>query len=147
MNTELVNVFSRTSVIAADSLLFRLWFDNSRANCCQSRLTARARARYSVQFEVTCRIIDTGLPAKDRKWYLLSYDSTKNCSLHYRSGGSGSTTSTFVGLKICDSRSKSHIFKILVEPIIPHSFRRRCTGQLRILNLMLFFRGRNHTPS
>ena len=34
-----------------DSLLFRLWLDNLRANCCQSRLTARARAGYSVKFE------------------------------------------------------------------------------------------------
>ena len=69
MNTELVNGFSR---FLRDSLLFRLWFDNSRANCCQSRLTAGARAGYSVQLKLYDRIIDTGLPVKDDKQYLLA---------------------------------------------------------------------------
>ena len=45
VNTELVNVFPGLHWLPHDSLLFRLWFDNSRANCCQSRLTARTRAR------------------------------------------------------------------------------------------------------
>ena len=51
VNTELVNVFPGLHWLAHDSLLFRLWFDNSRANCCQSQLTARARAGYSVRFK------------------------------------------------------------------------------------------------
>ena len=34
-----------------NSLHFRLWFDNLKANCCQTWLSARARARYSAQFE------------------------------------------------------------------------------------------------
>ena len=60
--------FFKDFCLPRDSLLFRLWFDNLRANCCQSQLTAGTRPGYSVQFD---RIIDIGLPAKDRKQYLL----------------------------------------------------------------------------
>ena len=60
---------------------FRPWFDNPRANCGQGRLTARARARYNVRFELCNRIIDIGPPGQDRKQYLLT-SMTKNYSLN-----------------------------------------------------------------
>ena len=64
-----------------DSLRFRPWFDNPRANCGQGRLTARTRARYNVRFELCNRIIDIGPPGQDRKQYLLT-SMTKNYSLN-----------------------------------------------------------------
>ena len=52
-----------------DSLLFRLLFDSSRANCCQSWPTAGARAGYSVQW-----IYVIGLLTQD------SLQKTANCT-------------------------------------------------------------------
>ena len=46
-----------------NSLLFRLWFDNSRENCCQSRLTFGPEPGTVFNSNLFDRIIDIGLPA------------------------------------------------------------------------------------
>ena len=64
-----------------DSLLFRLLFDNSRVNCCQGRLTAGARAGFSVQFEFMWEDYWYLTLCKRQQTVPVCYDSTKNCSL------------------------------------------------------------------
>ena len=61
-----------------DSLLFKLSFDNSRANCCQSRLPFGARAGYSVDWNLCDRIIDIGLSANGPQIIPACYDFMKN---------------------------------------------------------------------
>ena len=80
----------------------RLWFDNSRTNCSQSRLTAGARSGTVFNSNSCDRIIDKGLPAEDRKQHLLVMTPRK---------------------------------AVLYIGQLP----------VRILNLILFFRGIEHT--